>query len=108
MNLTLVHESRILMPATVAPRPDRGVLMRHNQLYDYEGLREEARRIFEESGLTQTQLADKMQRSQSVISRALNEPNSAFAKTLREIIDHLSDYRIEEEVEVNFRAVRKN
>lgn len=88
--------------------PDPARQMRHNQRFDYEGLREEANEIFRASGKSQTQLADELGKSQAVISRALNEENSTLGKTLREIIAHLTAYEIEEEISVSYRAIRRN
>ena len=91
-----------------ATRTHPAAFMRHNQRLSYEELRKEANEAFKASSKTQNQLADELGKSQAVISRALNEPGAGFAKTLREIIENLTEYRIEEEVEVAYRAIRKN
>lgn len=94
------------MPAT-ASAP-----VRSGQSLDYEGLRLEAAQAIEDyaavPGQTQADLARALGYTPAYISRAKVEAGAKIAKVQMELIAHLTDYTVEEEVEVSFRVSRKD
>ena len=62
-----------------------------------EELRERAAEALRQSGLSQEEVAGKLDRSRSSISRAINEAGSKFAKLQCEIIELLTPFSVREE-----------
>ena len=85
----------------------RPPIMRHNQRLDYETLCDEAAEAVRLNPKQKQEIAEELGRSAAAISRAIREAGPKFAQLQREIIAHLTDYRVEENVIVEFRAVRK-
>ncbi|MEO1479034.1 MAG: hypothetical protein AAFV01_10690 [Bacteroidota bacterium] len=82
--------------------------MRHNQLLTYEEIRDEAAQAIASYPGTQTDLASEMGYTRAYISRAKTEVGPRIAKVQAEIIARLTPYDLREEVEVRFRAVRRD
>ena len=84
--------------------------MRHNQKLTLEQLRAEAEAAVDASGKAQTVIAQEIGRSQTAISRAINEANSSLVSVQRALIAHLTEYEISEEPEVTvlYTAKRKS
>ena len=78
--------------------------MRHNERMSLDGLREATAKAVADSGKTQRQVAEDLGVTPGAISRALNETNSALAGLQRRIIEHLTGFRLEEEVRVTYVA----
>ena len=74
--------------------------MRHNQKLTLEQVRAEAEAAVDASGKAQTVIAQEIGRSQTAISRAINEANSSLVSVQRALIAHLTEYEISEEPEV--------
>ena len=81
--------------------------MRANQRLDFDALRDEASAAVGESGLTQRDLASALGVSPGAMSNALSRSGARFWKLQARIIEHLTPYRIEEEVVRTYRAVRQ-
>lgn len=64
----------------------------------YDMLRQTARDAYQESGITQVELAQALDVSQSSISQALATAGPKFAHLQRRIIEHLTPYKVTEEV----------
>lgn len=93
------------MPLQTAPeRPP----VRHSQALSFSELRSEAASAFEASGLTQTQLADRLGSSQALISKAFRDETGRYAVTLGRIIEDLTDYSVSEETTTVYRVFRKS
>ena len=84
---------------------DGSTVPRHNQKLDYEGLRYEAEQAVRFSGQKQLEIAEALGVGAPSISRAIKEAGSKFASLQRQIIEHLTDYHVEEMT--LFRALRK-
>lgn len=80
--------------------------MRQNQTFTgYEELHRLALEAVRDSGKTQAAVAEDLGKSTGAVSRALKEPGSRFASLQKEIVEHLTPYRVEEEL--TFRLVKK-
>ena len=79
--------------------------MRAGQQLSYEALRDEAGDLVEASSKTRAQIARELDRDRSSITRALQEAGPGFSRLQREIIAHLSPFRIVDDVQ--FRVERK-
>ncbi len=80
--------------------------MRHNQRLTFEDLRDETRAAVEQFAASQAALARELGVTRGAVSRAMKEAGPALASLQRRIVEHLTGYRIEEKVEVTFRALR--
>ncbi len=89
------------MNATAAKPHNR---MRHGQRLTEEDLRTEARQAIERSGLTQREVARRLDVSEQAISNAVRETGSKVAALQRRIVSLLTDYT----VEVGYVAARKD
>lgn len=87
---------------------DAADLMRHNEKLDYDKLRAEAEAAVEESGKKRIEIASELGVSSGAITRALKEPGSKFSELQKRIVEHLTDYRIDEENYTIFRVQRKD
>lgn len=76
--------------------------MRPGQRLSPDELRQAAMGAVKASGKLQREVADELGVGKSAISRALRETNSALSGLQRRIIRHLTDFEIEEEVEVTY------
>lgn len=65
---------------------------------DYEALRREATQTVEQSGSTQTEIANELEVTAGALSRALSESGPKFSRLQRRILQHLTPYRIERHV----------
>ena len=81
--------------------------MRHNQRLTFEELRDETQAAVEQFAESQSALARELGVTRGAVSRAVKEAGSALSSLQCRIIEHLTGYRVEEEVEVSFRALRK-
>ena len=81
--------------------------MRHNQRLTFEDLRDETKTAVEGFATSQAALARELGVTRGAVNRAMKEAGPALASLQGRIIEHLTGYRIEEEVEVTFRALRK-
>ena len=77
--------------------------MRKGQKLDYEALRREAKAAIEGSGKSQAQVGRELGVSRGAVSRAVKETGSKLASLQRRIIEHLTDYRLEEETRFRVR-----
>ena len=80
------------------------IRMRHGQRLTEEELRSEARQGIESSGLTQREVARRLDVSEQAISNAVRETGSKVAALQRRIVSLLTDYTIE----VGYMAARKD
>ena len=83
----------------------RAQTLRVGQRLNYEALRKEADHLAQHGGKTRAQIARELNKDRSSITRALQESGPGFARLQREIIAHLSPFRIVEDVQ--FRVERK-
>ena len=81
--------------------------MQDKEILDYDGLREAARNAVKASDLSQNAIAKRMGVTSGAMSRALNESDASFAKLLRGVVSMLTDFRVEDESTVVYRAYRK-
>lgn len=94
------------MPALL--EPDASVVQ-HNQTYDLEGLKKQARELADASEWTRAEIGARLDPpiSGSAVSRALSESDTAdYPGVLARIISLLSNYEVREEPVV-FRLKRK-
>lgn len=74
--------------------------MRHNQTFaGYEELHRLTVEALEESGKSQADVAREMDKTRGAISRALKGPDSSLSGLQRDIIEHLTPYQVDEEVQ---------
>jgi len=79
--------------------------MRDGTEMDFNALRDEAAAAIEQSGKTQTEIADALDVHRSAVSRALKTAGTKFQELQRRIIEHLTPYRIKRHV--TFKAHRR-
>jgi predicted transcriptional regulator len=72
--------------------------MEEGQLLTYQTLCQTARRAYQDSALTQTELADALGVSQSSVSQALSTPGPKFARLQRRVIERLTPFKVTEDV----------
>lgn len=90
---------------TAPVHTERPALVRHRQILDFEGLRQEASTAIKEAGLSQAEVARALNVSKGAVSRALKEDGPGWQADLQiRIIEHLTDYQITPE----FRVLRKD
>ena len=70
--------------------------MRANQTLTYAGLRDAALQAVEASGLSGSEVARRLGKNRSSVSRALSESGGTFAKLQADIISELTGYEVEE------------
>jgi len=70
----------------------------------YHGLMRAARRAAKESGARQVDLADEFDVTQGGLSRALSTPGPKFARLQQRVIEHLTPYAVEKEVQFILRS----
>ena len=80
------------------------IRMRHGQRLSEEELRTEARQAIEHSGLTQREVARRLDVSEQAISNAVRETGTKVAALQRKVVSLLTDYT----VEVGYVASRKD
>lgn len=88
----------MLAAPTVPPAPDR-IPVRHDQILDYEALREEAAAAVASAvaaGRRQYEIADTLGVSAGALSKALTNAGARFAKLQQRAIDELTPYRVHE------------
>jgi predicted DNA-binding protein (UPF0251 family) len=68
----------------------------HEDRVDYEGLKELAHRLLQESDLTQKEMADRLDVTRSSVGRAVTTQGSLVQRLQRRIIEELSDYTVGE------------
>ena len=81
--------------------------VRHAQALSFADLRREALDAFEASGLTQTELAERLGSSQALVSKAFRDETGRYALTLGRIVEALTGYAIAEETTTVYRVRRK-
>jgi hypothetical protein len=89
------------MPTTAAP-------VRHGSTADYEGLKEDAHRLAREAPGTYAEIADALDVTENAVAKAVTTPGPKFRKLQVRIVELLSDYTVEREVDVQFRYKRKD
>jgi hypothetical protein len=89
------------MPTTAAP-------VRHGSTADYEGLKEDAHRLAREAPGTYAEIADALDVTENAVAKAVTTPGPKFRKLQARIVELLSDYTVEREVDVQFRYKRKD
>jgi len=89
------------MPTTTAP-------VRHGSTADYEGLKEDAHRLAREAPGTYAEIADALDVTENAVAKAVTTPGPKFRKLQVRIVELLSDYTVEREVDVQFRYKRKD
>jgi predicted DNA-binding protein (UPF0251 family) len=90
------------MPAT-APTP-----VQHNQTFTYDELCAEAKRALDASDYTQQDMADRLDVNRVSVAKAVTQPGPKFQNLQMQIIEALTDYRMQREETVRFRAHRKD
>jgi transposase-like protein len=78
--------------------------MREGTELSYEELRAEARQAVEASGKAYAEVARELDVHRTAVARAVKEEGEKFQRLQREIIQHLTPYRIERVV--RFKARR--
>ena len=72
--------------------------MRHGQQFDYEGLREKAKQIVDDSDKKRKDVAQELGVSPGSVSSALNGSGAKYASLQKRIIEHLTPYRVVESI----------
>lgn len=74
---------------------------------DYDELQRLAHAELQESEYTQQEMADELGVKRSTIGKAVTQPGPKFQRLQTEIVERLTDYELEMEREVHFRARRR-
>jgi len=80
--------------------------MHDGQTMNYDELQQAAAQAIDDAGTSQAQVARELDVTRGAVSRAVKEPGSALFNLQSRIIAHLTDYRVEREVETKIH-VRK-
>lgn len=89
------------MPTTAAP-------VRHGSTADYEELKNDAHRLAREAPDTYAEIAEALDVSENAVAKAVTTAGPKFRKLQMRIVELLSDYTVEREVDVRFRYSRKD
>jgi predicted DNA-binding protein (UPF0251 family) len=81
--------------------------VQHDQVLTFDQLCSEAKRLLDASDYTQQEMAEELGVTRVSVAKAVTQPGPKFQKLQMRIIELLSEYEIEREVEVRFRARRK-
>jgi DNA-directed RNA polymerase specialized sigma24 family protein len=74
----------------------------------YEELQEQARTALNESDWTQREIADELDVTRGSVAKAVTQAGPRYQQLQMRIIERLTDYRMEREETVHFRALRKD
>lgn len=76
------------------------------KLLDYEELQTEARKLVQDSDMSQSEIADELGVTRSIVGKAITlDPGPRYTKTQVRIIELLTDFDVQEEV--RFRVVER-
>lgn len=89
------------MPTTADP-------VRHGAKLTYEELKDEAHRLAREAPDTYAEIAEALDVSENAVAKAVTTAGPKFRKLQMRIVELLSDYVVEREVDVRFRTWRKD
>lgn len=81
--------------------------IQHRKKLTYDELQKLAHAEVQESEHTQHELADRLDVKRSTIGKAVTKPGPKFQRLQMRIIEELTDYELEMEKEVRFRARKK-
>lgn len=82
--------------------------MRHGAKLSYEELKDEAHRLAREAPDTYAEISEALDVSENAVAKAVTTPGPKFRKLQMRIVELLSDYTVEREVDVRFRTWRKD
>lgn len=88
--------------------PTATAAVRHGSKLSYEELQEQARTVLNESDWTQREIADELDVTRGSVAKAVTQPGPRYQRLQMRIIERLTDYRMEREETVRFRARRKD
>ena len=81
--------------------------VRHGSKLSYEELKEEAHRLARKSSKTYAEIGDELDVSENAVAKAVTTAGAKFQKLQGRIVELLSEYSVEREVDVQFRTWRK-
>lgn len=80
--------------------------MHDGQTMTYDELQQAAAQTIDDAGTSQAQVARELGVTRGAVSRAVKEPGSSLFELQRRIVEHLTGFRVEREVETKIH-VRK-
>lgn len=89
------------MPITADP-------VRHGSKLSYEELKDEAHRLARQSPKTYAEIGNELDVSENAVAKAVITAGAKFQKLQARIVELLSEYTVEREVDVRFRTWRKD
>lgn len=82
--------------------------VRHGSKLRYEELKDEAHRLARDSPKTYAEIAEELDVSENAVAKAVTTAGPKFQKLQGRIVELLSGYTVEREVDVRFRTWRKD
>ncbi|MCS4198178.1 hypothetical protein [Salinibacter ruber] len=82
--------------------------VRHGEKLSYEEMQERAQNVLNGSDWTQREIASELDVTRGAVAKAVTTPGPRYQRLQMQIIETLTDYRMEREETVRFRSVRKD
>ena len=76
--------------------------VKHGTSLDYDGLRETAKRVLDESSYTQQEMADELGVARTSVAKAVTQSGPKFQRLQMRILEVVTDYEVERREHVEF------
>jgi hypothetical protein len=90
------------------PMPTTAETVRHGSKLSYEELKDEAYRLANDSPRTYAEIAEDLDVTENAVAKAVTTAGPRYKRLQMRIVEVLSEYTVEREVNVQFRTWRKD
>lgn len=88
--------------------PTTAETVRHGSKLSYEELKDEAYRLANDSPRTYAEIAEDLDVTENAVAKAVTTAGPRYKRLQMRIVEILSEYTVEREVNVQFRTWRKD